>query len=439
MFDDQQQSGSPVPGNLPVGEPEDMFAGTDPAPAPPEQTPSQELPPIPTSGAQPSTTPEAPPAPVPSALSSGALRPAQAATPPPAQQPPSAPPPTNMHVPPEEELGHEVVKGPSSAKFIMTIIIVIIGVGVLGGIGYMAYRIFAGSEEPATVPQTTFATVPNANEQTIPDTAQSEDNTSPTATDAADIIDDSVLFGEPIDNDSDNLDNAREEVLGTDPENWDTDGDGLGDGDEVIIWKTDPLEPDTDKDGYEDGSEVRNGYSPTGPGRIFEPPTPGQQPASATTDTSESATMEDASDTAMTSENTMNSGLCESDAECFVVAAASCAPSSFKSIATFDLRQSFGVLQDITYSFEINGESSNGSCNVDMSIERIDLAFTDDVTENQKQQQRDASAVREGKSMNCQITSDALIEAINMRNEVDMLTRIRQTGSCLGPLADESA
>ncbi|MHA2092899.1 MAG: hypothetical protein ACW98K_18800 [Candidatus Kariarchaeaceae archaeon] len=42
---------------------------------------------------------------------------------------------------------------------------------------------------------------------------------------------------------------------GTDPNNPDTDGDGLSDGDEVNIHGTDPLNPDTDGDGLSDGDE----------------------------------------------------------------------------------------------------------------------------------------------------------------------------------------
>ena len=60
--------------------------------------------------------------------------------------------------------------------------------------------------------------------------------------------------------------------FGTNPNNWDTDGDELGDGDEVIIWKTDPLNPDTDGDTYLDGVELKAGYNPNGEGRFAEIP-----------------------------------------------------------------------------------------------------------------------------------------------------------------------
>jgi hypothetical protein len=92
------------------------------------------------------------------------------------------------------------------------------------------------------------------------------------------------------------LDDAREKEIGADPQKTDSDGDGLNDGDEVIvyktspliadtdgdglsdgdetlIWRSNPLNPDTDGDSYPDGEEVRNGYSPVGPGKLFSAPT----------------------------------------------------------------------------------------------------------------------------------------------------------------------
>ena len=83
---------------------------------------------------------------------------------------------------------------------------------------------------------------------------------------------DKILFGEAVDSDKDGLDDVREKELGTNPFKADTDGDGLSDGDEVIIWKTNPLNPDTDGDSYKDGDEVRNGYNPLGPGKLFNVP-----------------------------------------------------------------------------------------------------------------------------------------------------------------------
>jgi hypothetical protein len=72
------------------------------------------------------------------------------------------------------------------------------------------------------------------------------------------------VFIDP-DPDNDGLTNAEEEVLGTDPNNPDTDGDGLNDGTEVRQYRTDPLNPDTDGDGLSDGDEVSSATDPLNP------------------------------------------------------------------------------------------------------------------------------------------------------------------------------
>ncbi len=68
------------------------------------------------------------------------------------------------------------------------------------------------------------------------------------------------------DGDGDGLSNLNESGLGTDPCAFDTDGDGLGDGEEIAgvtgaksalgQFVTDPLDPDTDDDGCTDGAEL---------------------------------------------------------------------------------------------------------------------------------------------------------------------------------------
>jgi hypothetical protein len=72
---------------------------------------------------------------------------------------------------------------------------------------------------------------------------------SPTATPTA-----TLLPGG--DADRDGLTNAGELVLGTDPQDPDTDDDSLLDADEVGFAHTDPLDPDTDDGGRSDGLEV---------------------------------------------------------------------------------------------------------------------------------------------------------------------------------------
>jgi len=63
--------------------------------------------------------------------------------------------------------------------------------------------------------------------------------------------------GEEGDPDDDLLLNFEEFDLGTDPQNPDTDGDGVRDGDEISD-STDPLDPDEDNDGLQDGEETNS-------------------------------------------------------------------------------------------------------------------------------------------------------------------------------------
>jgi outer membrane protein OmpA-like peptidoglycan-associated protein len=98
--------------------------------------------------------------------------------------------------------------------------------------------------------------------------------------------------GEPNhDNDMDGLLRSEEELLGTDPLNPDTDGDGLNDGQEVNQNKTDPLNPDTDNDGLNDGAEV-NSYmtDPLNPDTDGDKLTDGEEVKTHKTDPSKADT-----------------------------------------------------------------------------------------------------------------------------------------------------
>lgn len=70
------------------------------------------------------------------------------------------------------------------------------------------------------------------------------------------------LTGPTQDYDEDGLTNAEEYALGTDPQEEDTDGDGLSDGAEVNTHGTDPLSTDSDGDDMPDGWEVTNELDP---------------------------------------------------------------------------------------------------------------------------------------------------------------------------------
>jgi len=90
--------------------------------------------------------------------------------------------------------------------------------------------------------------------------------------------------GPAEDPDNDGLTNAEETALGTDPNDPDTDADGLNDGDEVTgdlntsfsNDPTDPLNPDTDGDGFTDGAEVISMF--TDPNDANDPSAPPPTP-----------------------------------------------------------------------------------------------------------------------------------------------------------------
>lgn len=69
-----------------------------------------------------------------------------------------------------------------------------------------------------------------------------------------------------LDQDNDLLNNALERAHKTDPNNPDTDGDGIKDGAELYTTKTDPTQPDTDLDGLTDLCEDKDqdGYLDAG-------------------------------------------------------------------------------------------------------------------------------------------------------------------------------
>jgi len=294
MFDDHQSKslGQP-PQNLPLGEPEDIFAGNDAASATPQP---------PVSDAQavvkedtPSILPE-------TAISKGHLQPKLEPVPeikvdqnppikeqnlssptskiietpsvfPPISSPPSSTPPPgpSTTAPPIQKNSNEIysVKEPKLGKFLFRIVAVLfISLVVLG----IIWVVYSALSRPSEEEQKNEETNNNVDDFFGTENNNQKEQESPTDNNRVKDIDDTILFGQPVDTDADGLDDNREKDLGTDPANWDTDGDQLSDGDEVIIWKTDPLNPDTDGDTFLDGEEIKSGYSPTGPGKIFEPP-----------------------------------------------------------------------------------------------------------------------------------------------------------------------
>jgi len=78
------------------------------------------------------------------------------------------------------------------------------------------------------------------------------------------------IITEPLDADLDGLTDDEESSLRTDINSSDTDQDGLTDREEVKVYSTDPLQADTDGDGYSDGEEVKNGFNPSGEGKLLD-------------------------------------------------------------------------------------------------------------------------------------------------------------------------
>lgn len=77
--------------------------------------------------------------------------------------------------------------------------------------------------------------------------------------------DDNGINDADDDSDNDGLSNREEIELGTDPRNADTDGDGLSDYDELNKYNTDPLKADSDGDTLNDGDELVIGLDPNNP------------------------------------------------------------------------------------------------------------------------------------------------------------------------------
>lgn len=141
-------------------------------------------------------------------------------------------------------------------KILITAGIIVLFGGVVAGGGYWAYNnfLFPKPLSPSL----------NLNVNTGLNVAPAPEATQP----AVQPVAPPTL----VDSDNDGLTDDQEKILGTDPLNPDTDGDGLFDGEEASVYKTDPLNPDTDGDGFLDGAEVKNGYDPKGPGKLIRIP-----------------------------------------------------------------------------------------------------------------------------------------------------------------------
>jgi len=190
------------------------------------------------------------------------------------------------------------VREPILGKILFVIIIVLAVVGVAIG-GWMTYKYFTAPKLPEITAPATVAPVV----ETVTPTATTPTQTA-TSNVSVDMANEKLLFGEALDSDQDGLDDAREKQIGTDPNNPDTDNDGLNDSDEVIIWKTNPLNPDTDGDKYPDGTEIVSGYNPLGAGKLLVPGSVVAKNAATTTIQKNTVTTTQKSSTTITNTTT---------------------------------------------------------------------------------------------------------------------------------------
>ena len=160
--------------------------------------------------------------------------------------------------------------------------LIIVGIIVVGGIGWWGYSYVTTTLEARKQAETN--TNGNVN---LPV------NQNPINIVVNQPLDDTPTVTTPpvIDQDQDGLSDVEEQSIGTDislpdtdrdgltdyeevksyltnPLLPDTDNDGLNDREEVFVWITNANNPDTDADGYMDGEEVAGGYNPLGAGKL---------------------------------------------------------------------------------------------------------------------------------------------------------------------------
>jgi hypothetical protein len=111
-------------------------------------------------------------------------------------------------------------------------------------------------ESGALAPAPVYEPAPEEVAAPVESTAPIAADTTATEPVAADTAPAETTMASETDLDADNYPDAAELEVGLDPNNPDTDGDGVADGDEANIYFTDPFTWDSDGDGLSDGEEL---------------------------------------------------------------------------------------------------------------------------------------------------------------------------------------
>ncbi|MFA6098130.1 MAG: hypothetical protein WCV50_02195 [Patescibacteria group bacterium] len=175
---------------------------------------------------------------------------------------------TQQNIPSEQ---NEQKQKPIYLWFLMGLLVL----ALLGGGGYLYYKYANKPNDNANKANVNGAVVAEKHLLTAEDKEQygiqANLNGEITYTNVNGTLIPSIVIdpnSRPLDTDGDRLSDEEEATQKTDPNNPDTDGDLIYDGDEVLVWKTDPAKADTDEDGFDDGAEVKGGYNPLGTGLL---------------------------------------------------------------------------------------------------------------------------------------------------------------------------
>ncbi|MCX6714589.1 MAG: hypothetical protein NTX72_02130 [Candidatus Uhrbacteria bacterium] len=161
-----------------------------------------------------------------------------------------------------------IVSASEKRPFPWKLVVLFVAIVVVVGLAFFLSMKILNSRTPVT-PSAPVETAQPATQVPTPEVPAVAPTTTPvdqTAPAPTPVVD------QTLDSDKDGLTDVREAQLGTNPNNPDTDGDGLFDKEEVDVYHTNPLNPDTDGDGFKDGDEVKKGYNPNGPGKLLQIP-----------------------------------------------------------------------------------------------------------------------------------------------------------------------